>query len=168
LPVLADAGVADPGRALALSSNRAASETSSVAPATAPVVEAVVSSWAPARRPERERRCPGAKRLLLHRGRSAGSYSACCPATRGWKGSMDSTLRRAGPSRAMCSIERSQQRGARPVGDEPAPERIDDAVVLVGRRAAKPSGSHSHTRLRNSSSRSCHQRRISALLTDAR
>ena len=39
VPVLATARVDGPGRALALSSNRAASETSSVAPATACVVE---------------------------------------------------------------------------------------------------------------------------------
>jgi hypothetical protein len=40
-----------PGRALALSSNRVASETSSFAPSTAPVVEGAVSTRAPARRP---------------------------------------------------------------------------------------------------------------------
>jgi hypothetical protein len=52
-PVRATAGVAGPGRALALSSNRTASETSSVALATAPVVDAAVSICAPASRPLR-------------------------------------------------------------------------------------------------------------------
>jgi hypothetical protein len=45
-----------PKRALALSSNRAASETSSVAPASETVVEAAVSTRAPGRRPRQERR----------------------------------------------------------------------------------------------------------------